>query len=189
MLIPIYHTTENRGNEADIVASKGILATQTKLFLGRGYYYWEGDFEMARQWGISRYNGNYSVFGAEFDCNHDKLFNLKLNIHLAFIHKLKRGMKKKDMPIGMFIDFLIDYQNELLFKQEITEEEVFFPFWYGLAEDYSEFNKKNTNWFTDSVVRGYYSTNPCNFFCIYDSEHLTLNQFRHLKSNGEVINV
>src|ERR1700739_2633372 len=122
MKLEVYHTTENRGNSDDLLVSKGVFGDTTELFLGQGYYYWESNYNKAVIWGQRRYKGNFYVFKGNFDFDYNKMFDISLLAHNLYIEKqfklfkiqYKAKKKEEAFYLGLFIDFLIEYQNDLI---------------------------------------------------------------------------
>lgn len=184
----VYHTTEHRGNHEEIIHNGGVYGDSTDLFLGKGYYYWENNFDEAKNWGIKRYKGNSFIFCGKFNFDLERMFDLSLNEHILYIQKLQKklSVKKKgvgDLKIGVFIDFLIDFQNEQLEKGEITDEELFFPFWYSKGLDETDVKTENLERFSIRVGH-YYNVKPLVFFCVYKKDYINLTDFTLVRTLG-----
>lgn len=186
MVYTVYHTTENRGNHADIVASGGIYSDKTDLFLGKGYYYWEGNFPKAKEWGEKHYRGNYYIFLGKISFDLEKMFDLSTNEHLRYIETMQRRLKRRDLKVGMFIDYLRDRQAEELSKGNITADQLFFPFLYAKAIDNTlKIHINDLEAFSIRVGQ-YYNLHPEVFFCVYDKKDITLTNFEKIREIGSV---
>lgn len=187
--LTVYQTTHNKGNHEDIEKAGGIYGDKTDLFLGKGYYYWEDDFDKAKEWGNNHYGGNAYIFCGIFDFDLEKMFDMSLNMHLNYIQKLQKQLHSKTkkcgaLKIGAFIDFLLEYQAELLKNNEITEDDLFFPFYYSKGLDGTFFDRYAPT-DTFSLKSGhYYYLKPPVFFCVYKKEYLNLSSFRLVKTLG-----
>jgi hypothetical protein len=153
------------------------------LFLGRGYYYWENSYEEATKWGMGHYRGNYFIFSGDLTLDLEKLFDITLNQHLLLIKALQRDFKKKSLKLGMFIDFIRDFQNELIEKGELVEEECFFPFYYGKGLDATVTTSDKFERFVEGKGH-FYLKSPVVFFCVYDKKYLNLQNFTLIRENG-----
>ncbi len=188
----IYHTLENRGNFQTILDNKGIKADTTDLFLGEGYYYWEDNFDHALIWGQKRYRGNFYVFMGLLEIDLNITFDISSMSHNNFIKKMYSKFKTKyagrfgrQFYLGNFIDFLIDWQNDLINRGEIKEDERFFPFKYSKGIDHSSLKKADSQVFSKRDPSWYYNK-PVVFFCIYDKKDLILYDFKLIKTAGVI---
>lgn len=187
----IYHTTEHRGNHQEIEARGGVYGDTTDLFLGRGFYYWEDNYQQALVWGQRRYKGNFYVFSGTITFDLDKMFDISTMTHNNFILKLfkqfkaqyKHKTRSDTFFLGLFIDFLLNLQNDLLRINKINEDEVFFPFDYSKGIDHSAMKRTDSELFSKRDPSWYFSS-PLVFFCVYQEKMLTLNTFKLVKTAG-----
>ena len=182
--LDVYHTTDNRGNHVDLIAQKGVFADLKDLFLGRGYYYWEGNFDLAKKMGITKYKGNYYIFNGKLTLDHNKLLNLSLNNHLGFLLAQGRFLRRsgKNITIGNLIDYILDKQNEALLNGDISENELFFPFFYSIAIDSTQ-RPLETIAFTNRIVN-FINSKPESIICVYHKKDLSLEDFNLIKQGN-----
>ena len=185
----VYHTTENRGNELAIQSEGGIYADSKNLFLGKGYYYWEGSFDCAREWGFSRYNGKFVIFKGYLALDMDFLLDLSTNSHNRFLKELYKRFKNQyrgkkrvgELYVGLFIDFVRELQNDCLKAGQIDENECFFPFKYSKLVDHSA-SKKSEKQGVSASAHHWYWSNPVVIICVYEKNDLILKDFQVVKS-------
>lgn len=185
----VYHTTENRGNEIAIQAEGGIYADSKNLFLGKGYYYWEGSFSCARDWGFLRYKGKFVIFKGYIDLDMDFLLDLSTNSHNGFIKELYKRFQKQysgkkrvgELFVGLFIDFVRELQNDYLKAGYISEKECFFPFKYSKLIDHSA-SKRSERQSVSRSAHHWYWSNPVVIICVYEKNDLILKDFQVVKT-------
>jgi hypothetical protein len=183
--LTVYHTTDNRGNHKDLVISKGVYANSNDLFLGKGYYYWEGCFDFAQQMGVTKYKNKYYIFKGNFVIDYNKLLNLSLNNHINFLIELsnKLGKKGNNLKIGQLIDYIRNIEKKA-FAEGVTEP--FFPFFYCLAIDTTKKPELKDRFEFSTRYSNYINRKPESIICVYDKKDLSLEDFTLIKQeNGE----
>jgi hypothetical protein len=189
----IYHTTENRGNHSDIEKTGGVFGDTTELFLGRGYYYWEDNYSHALVWGQKRYKGHFYIFKGNMELDLDKMFDISFMGHNNYIRKLyakfilqyKKKTKSNDFYLGLFIDFVLDLQNDLRKINQLKDDELFFPFLYSKGIDHSASIKTESEQFSRrDIGKSWYYSKPLVFFCVYSADNLKMTNFVLTKTAG-----
>lgn len=70
----IYQTLEDRNNHDEIIKHGPYECLNKNAWLGKGYYFWDRNIDLAHAWGRNSYQGNYIICRAHFDDS--KVFDL-----------------------------------------------------------------------------------------------------------------
>jgi hypothetical protein len=181
--LEVFHTTENKGNFEDLLVSKGVYANTNDLFLGKGFYYWEGCFDHAKQMGITKYPNKYYIFKGQLMVDYNKLFNLSFNNHIQFLIGLssKLGKRGEKLKIGQLIDFVRDIEKKAI-KDGCNEP--FFPFYYSIAVDITGKPTVSNRFEFSSRLPNYINVKPESIICVYDKKNLSLEEFQLIKEEN-----
>lgn len=109
-----HHVCENTG-EPDVRKNAPYPSSRNNAFLSDGYYFWEDNEPLAKDWGGKTYlikGKSYFVCQFSITCNQDEFYDLVGNRshqrHLLSIRKFltQRRQNLHGWPIGKIIDFL-----------------------------------------------------------------------------------
>ena len=170
-----HHTFEDRGK--DDAKNAPYKCTDINAFLGRGYYYWEDNLQLAKYWGGLRYidHGKHYFIGQSFissDGNgfFDLIGNRKHQTYLYEVSKMlaQKRPEKGTWPIGRVIGFLkassIDPDGEFYDK---------FKFKLIRAVDGSLLKfKKNAKFAT--TQQNFTDLNPSYIICVTEKKGILL---------------
>lgn len=173
-----HHTCENTGNGtwieqqgAPVAKSHYKEGKQKNPFLGSGYYFWDYNMVMARNWGEKHYGNKYYIFQADIHSHEDILFDLVGNrqhqeaFREVVNELLAYDTKKNHWSIGAVIEYLKKYTD--------------FPFKAIRAEDRSVWAEKY--YFDDSTHR-FTHLDPRNIVCITNVSPEVLTNFKLIET-------
>lgn len=170
-----HHTFEDRGK--DDAKNAPYKCTDGNAFLGRGYYYWEDNLQLAKHWGGLRYiehGKHYFVGESPISFDRDEFFDLigdrKHQTYLLEISKMltKKRPEKGTWPIGKVIEFLkasnIDPDGEFYDKFK-------FKLIRAVDDNFLKF-KKNAKFAT--TQQSFTDLNPCYIICVTEKKGILL---------------
>jgi hypothetical protein len=143
-----------------------------KPFLGSGYYFWEDNLPMAKEWGNAHYKGQYCILKTVIQVSNNIFFDLvgsmkHINMLKILQAKFQENKFSRDnWELGKFIEFLKDRESEEKYKG-------IFPYQVIRAVD----NLPKPKWIMRFVKGKKHFTNldPRYIICIIslDNVHLT----------------
>jgi hypothetical protein len=169
------HTCEDRrpGDEA----KAPFMCLDVNAFLGRGYYFWEDNLQLAKHWGGERYHKKgkaYLVGETPISCDWNDFFDLVGNRqHQKFLVSIMNMLVSKRQalhgwPIGRIIEFLKGANTD-------PEGQYFGKFTYKVfraVDDSFRVFEKDTAF--AETQHNYVNLNPCYIICVIDQKGIIL---------------
>lgn len=165
-----HHTIEKR-NTSDYIIKNGPFPTVDRNpYLGKGFYFWDNNYQFAKVWGNTRYNGNYIICKATLHLDNEIFLDLVGNReNIMYFEKLIKKLNRENWPIGKFIEFLKEKELDKNLKG-------IFPFKAIRALDYDKDNFKKYK-FAEGKA-GYTSLRPIFIICLFEKTELLLSDFK-----------
>lgn len=167
----------------------------TNSFVGRGFYFWDDNLQVAKYWGGLRYHNKglpYLVGEAPFECDWNDFFDLVgSRRHQKFLLDVRRTLagrrpQRTSWPIGNLIEFLkasnidpeCEYFNKFNFKAIRAVDDSF-----SLPKDQIELMKELTQFAGDTG--NYTYLNPCYLICVISKKDISLKQLTVVHSSKQ----
>ncbi|MFL0682002.1 MAG: hypothetical protein ACJLTB_02045 [Algoriphagus aquaeductus] len=174
-----HHVCEDTGEE-DVRKKAPFPSTRPDKFLGHGYYFWEDNLHLSKEWGGKIYHNRgkpYVVCEFSIACQSNEFYDLVGNrSHQKYILKIRDLLTKKmrslhNWPIGKIIDFLREANDS-----EDPEFGIFkgmFPFSTVRAVDNSYSSSRDLTKFSRSQPN-FTELNPCYIICVININRVNL---------------
>lgn len=114
----IYQTLQDRNDPDEIVKHGPYECTRKNAWLGKGYYFWDSNIDLAHEWGEKSYSGNYIICKAYFDDS--RTFDLVGNYqHLDILKNVKELIEKqgRNCTVSIALGYLRTQTN---FREQFT---------------------------------------------------------------------
>jgi hypothetical protein len=174
-----HHVCEDTGEE-DVKKKAPFLSNRSDKFLGDGYYFWEDNLQVAKEWGGKVYHRRqlpYLVCEFSISCLSNEFYDLVGNRrHQKHILKIRELLTKKSKslhtwPIGKIIEFLRQANDS-----NDPDFEIFkgmFPFSTVRAVDNSYSSSRELLKFSN-LQPNFTELNPCYIICVINIKKVDL---------------
>lgn len=168
-----YHVLEDRGNPGDVTKNGPFTEEGKTYFLGKGYYFWDNNIEQAEWWGERRCSkgikGRYIICEADLELTGPTFLDLVGNMNnINYFRSLIQKLNKHNWPIGTFITYLQELENQPKFRG-------IFPFEVIRAVDLYKTAVKSK--FVERLPN-YTNLNPCFVICLVKKSSIVLRNFK-----------
>jgi hypothetical protein len=171
-----HHTCLNKGGRKFVYENAPFLSEfyekdADRPYLGQGYYFWDNNLEMAKEWGRSHCHNDYCILVADLIFKDDELFDLVGNReHCMKLISLQKKFNDYDhnrdtWELAKFIEFLKDTESG-------GEYPGVFPYKAVRAVDLSPKPKKR--FFFIRGKRSFTNLDPRFIICIIDLNQIHL---------------
>lgn len=179
-----HHTVQNLGNFKQLEQNGPILAEYNPVnkklpFLGKGYYFWDYNYEMALYWGKQRYNGKCYIFEGELSVQDNLFLDLvgrrqDMELFKRLMDRFKKFNNNNDWPIGKFIEFMKNLNAQQKYNG-------IFPYKIIRAIDSSA--KNMTKHYFSEGKKNWIELNPRMVICLIEKNNLNLTSFKLVYKN------
>lgn len=181
-----YHTCSGEYGLANVRRHAPFLSTFNEdkkkyNFLGTGYYFWDFNEEMAREWGMVHYKGQYFILKAELRIEDHLLLDLVGNMkHIRYFGEIIQLFRKlpntDDWCLGKYIEMLKIYAKD---DEEYTG---LFQFIAIRAIDNKRSGKEQYHIAFSPDRDNYTNLDPVMTICIFDLDKIFLKPLSYLGS-------
>lgn len=165
-LVDLYQTLEDRNNETEVEAHGPYLCKREHPipWLGRGYYFWEDDIQMAREWASRAGYKKHYICHSSYDFYNHNFFDLvgnpyDLKVFRGFVDVLKEFYPNKRLTVPFVLNYV---------KEELGEE---FDKAYKAVRTRSE--RRDNNYYLSYPTQGtFHNSKPQVQICVLDLSFL-----------------
>ena len=166
----LYHTLSDNDNPDYIERNGPFKCEHEKAWLGHGYYFWEDYINNAHWWGNSSYNGNFVIFHAVREYDHDNCLDLTDKTNLDDLKNIVTHLYSRELAHGSltFPEILEKLKAKGIYTQKIIK----------IRSEYTKKFDSSTAIKFNSGKPQFIDLEPPIQICFFDKPSIKITQFK-----------